>query len=142
MNKLLRLSFAGLLLLAGCSKSGSDPSPTPPTPTIVGTWEWESESLVAVYKDGRAGYTQNKVVTPKSVFVTYGTDGYITGLINGVAQPRVAYAPIQVGVPVASTNKGFAVTKTVTELTSTHMTQVEVDQDNTVTYTTTDTYKR
>jgi hypothetical protein len=50
MNKLLPLSFAGLLLLAGCSKSGSDPTPTPTLPpapapttaTVNARWQIDS----------------------------------------------------------------------------------------------------
>jgi hypothetical protein len=109
---------------------------------MVATWEWESETLVSVFKDGRPTKTESKTVVPKSVYITYGTNGYATATINGVVQPAVAYTPMQVGVPVASTQKGFAVTNTLTELTPTHMTLVEVNEDASVKYTTTDTYKR
>lgn len=136
------LLFAGLLLasLSGCSKGGSDPAPV--VKITDGRWEWESEIQVTDLKNGQPTTTLNMPVLPGSVYYTYGTNGYLTVTLNGVAQTPVAYTSYQVGVPVVTTDKGFPVTTTLTELTATHMTQVTVYDQTMMTYTVTDTWKR
>jgi hypothetical protein len=140
MKRLLPFLFLALTL-SNCKKGSDDPAPAP-TATMIATWEWESESLVTVYKDGRPTTTQNKTVVPKSVYVTFGSNGYATTTTNGVAAAPVPYTLKQVGVPATSTDRGYAVTETLTELTTTHMTYVIVNENSSVKYTTTDTYKR
>jgi hypothetical protein len=90
MNKLLRLSFASLFLLAGCSKSGSDPTPTPapsPAPTVnpllVGTWKETSLTETTPASGGKAATTKTTPVAAGHVTKTYSADGIYSPTTDG-----------------------------------------------------------
>lgn len=142
-----RLLLAALLvsgLGAQAQQGSNDPTLTLATQmaTMFTTWQWESQTLVVDFKDGQPTKTVSVNVMSKSIYATYSINGSIFATINGVAQMPVAYTPMVIGVPLTSTNKGRTVTKTLTELTATHMTLVEVGEDASAKYTQTDTYKR
>jgi hypothetical protein len=147
MNKLLRLSFAGLLLLAGCSKSGSDPSPTPtPDPApLTATWTFQSETRLVTPKNGTAVSTETRPIPAGSYSSTFNKDGtFLSKHIDGTtATGTYTYSNNTITIPyTGGANGPKTQVLTVRELTATRLVTTEASEDTPNRYVTTDTFTR
>jgi hypothetical protein len=146
MNKLLRLSCAGSLLLAGCSKN-SKPAPVPaPDPAqLVTTWTFQSERYTTTPKSGAAATTDLRPIATGSYTITFNTDGSFLTTTNGAntATGTYAYSNNTITVPYPGGPNGpKAQVLTVKELTASRLIATEATEDTSNRYLTTDTYSR
>jgi hypothetical protein len=144
MNKLLRLSFAGLLLLAGCSRSGDDPIPAPLPPTLLGTWTFQSERRTTTPKSGAAATTDLRPIAAGSITTTFKQDGTFASTLNGTTSlGTFTYSGDIITIPyTAGANGPKAQVLTVKELTANKLVTTEATEDTPNRYLTTDTYSR
>jgi hypothetical protein len=144
MNKLLRLSCVGLLLLAGCSKN-SEPAPVPDPAQLVTTWTFQSERYTTTPKSGAAATTDLRPIATGSYTIIFNTDGSFLTTANGAntAPGTYTYSNNNIAVPYPGGPNGpKAQVLTVKELTANRLITTEATEDTSNRYLTTDTYSR
>jgi hypothetical protein len=138
MNKLLRLSFAGLLLLAGCTRNNPDPSP----PQLYGsTWNLTQQTVIAT---DPGGITTTVTTTVPAGALSYQFPG--NGTYKLITATATADGPCEYdGKTITLQNTvGSSPTRVlkVSTLTTSQLVTVEDNQTSAGTYHTTSTFTR
>jgi hypothetical protein len=146
MNKLLRLSFAGLLLLAGCSKN-SEPAPAPTLSSLSlplqgEPWNLVQQTQVTTNHQSGALTTSTTTVVAGAYSIRFDKTG-MYHVFTGGAKQEDYYAydgktiTLQGAIGASSTRA-----LTVSSVSASQLVTVEHEEDNTATYQSTFTFTR